>query len=343
MKGLDKVDIALDLGTSNTRIYIDGKGKVLDEPSVISYDSISNEILAVGTDAYKMIGRTPASIVAVYPLEGGVITDSDLVEELVNVFLGEVCKSNVVMPRVVACIPCNITEVETRAVVNAISSFGVRRVYLIESAKAAALGVGIDIMSPHGYMIADIGSGTADIDVLSLGGVSSNKTIKVAGNQMDEEIIKYVRRKYNLIIGKVMAEQCKIAIGCVHDVKVEEVFRLKGRDALKGLPRWVDITSSEIKEAICDIAEQIVQGILDVLEQTPPELVGDIHTDGITLTGSLAKLKGMKELVSERTKLSVNVPDNPDEAIVRGCGKAIAYSSDLEGRTSNLNPLMTVY
>lgn len=337
------LDIALDLGTCNTRIYIDGKGKLLDEPTVISYDSMTNEILAVGDEAYKMLGRVPGNIVVVYPLEGGVITDSDLVEELVNIFLGEVCKSKVVMPRVVACIPCDITEVETRAVVNAISSFGVRRVYLIESAKAAALGAGLDIMSPHGSMIADIGGGTADIAVLSLGGVSANKTIKTAGNQMDEEIIKYVRRKYGLLIGKVMAEQCKKAIGCVYDVKEDEVFRLKGRDSLKGLPRWVDIKSSEIKEAIYEIADQIVSGILDVLEQTPPELVGDIYTDGITLTGSLSKLKGFKELVAEKTKLKVNVPQNPDEAIVRGCAGAIAYTEQAELSNSNLSPLMTVY
>lgn len=338
------MDIALDLGTCNTRIYVNEKGKVLDEPSVITYDAILNEILAAGSDAYKMLGKTPTRIHAVYPLEGGVIAELDLVEEMIGMFLSRVSTSKVVMPRVVACIPGEITEVEKRAVVNAISSFGVRRVYLIESAKAAAMGAGLDITSPHGCMIADIGGGTADIAVLSLGGVSVSRTIKEVGKQMDEEIIKYVRRKYSLIIGNTTAEQCKNSIGCVMPPAEEKIFRVKGRDAMRGLPRYVDMKSSEIYEAIIETAMGVVKGIMEVLEKTPPELIGDVYTDGITLSGGLAQLEGFCDLVSHFTKLNVHLADNPSDCVVKGCGSAIEYIADVEsGGASNVNPLMAAY
>lgn len=338
------MDIALDLGTCNTRIYLSEKGKVLDEPSVITYDAIKNEILAAGTEAYRMVGKTPTRIHAVYPLEGGVIAELDLVEEMIGIFLSQVSTSKVVMPRVVACIPGEITEVEKRAVVNAISSFGVRRVYLIESAKAAAMGAGLDIMSPHGCMIADIGGGTADIAVLSLGGVSVSRTIKEVGKHMDEEIIKYVRRKYSLIIGSTTAEQCKNAIGCVVPPAEEKVFRVKGRDAMRGLPRYVDMKSSEVYEAIAETAMGVVKGIMEVLEKTPPELIGDVYTDGITLSGSLANLEGFCELISQHTKLGVNLAENAGDCVVKGCGKAMEYIADVENNAvSNVNPLLAAY
>ncbi|MBQ4104965.1 MAG: rod shape-determining protein [Clostridia bacterium] len=338
------MDIALDLGTCNTRIYIKDKGKVLDEPSVITYDSIQNEILAAGSEAYRMLGKTPTRIHAVYPLEGGVIAELDLVEEMIGIFLSQVSSSKVVMPRVVACIPGEITEVEKRAVVNAISSFGVRRVYLIEAAKAAAMGAGLDIMSPHGCMIADIGGGTADIAVMSLGGVSVSKTIKEVGKQMDEEIIRYVRRKYSLIIGNTTAEQCKNAIGCVVPPTEEKVFRVKGRDSMRGLPRYVDMKSSEIFEAISETAMGIVKGIMEVLEKTPPELIGDVYTDGITLSGSLSKLDGFCELISQHTKLTVNLADEPGDCVVKGCGNSIEYIAAVESNSlANVNPLLAAY
>ena len=338
------MDIALDLGTCNTRVFINEKGKVLDEPSVITYDAIENEILAAGKEAYRMLGKTPTRIHAVYPLEGGVIAELDLVEEMIGIFLSNVSSSKVIMPRVVACIPGEITEVEKRAVVNAISSFGVRRVYLIESAKAAAMGAGLDITSPHGCMIVDIGGGTADIAVLSLGGVSVSKTIKEVGRQMDEEIIKYVRRKYSLIIGNTTAEQCKMAIGCVMPPEEEKVFRVKGRDAMRGLPRFVDMKSSEIFEAIGETAIGVVKGIMEVLEKTPPELIGDIYTDGITISGGLAKLEGFSELITHFTKLKVNLAEDTGDCVVKGCGKAIAYISDAENNAlTNVNPLLAAY
>ncbi len=338
------MDIALDLGTGNTRVYMKDKGKILDEPSVITYDSIDNEILAVGKEAYRMVGRTPTRIKAVFPLDGGVIAELELVEEMIGIFLSKVASSKIIMPRVVACIPGDITEVEKRAVVNAISSFGVRRVYLIESAKAAAMGAGLDITTPHGCMVADIGAGTADIAVLSLGGVSVSKTLKEVGRQMDEEIIKYVRRKYSLIIGPTTAEQCKMAIGCVVPPKEEKVFRVKGRDTMRGLPRYVDMKSSEIYEAIGVTACKIVKGIMEVLEKTPPELIGDIYTDGITITGGLAKLEGFTELISHFTQLDVHLAENAQDCVVKGCGSAISYISDVESKAqSTVNPLLAAY
>ncbi len=338
------MDIALDLGSCNTRLYLTEKGKVLDEPSVITYDAIYNEILASGTEAYRMVGKTPTRIHAVYPLEGGVIAELDLVEEMIGSFFSKVSTSKVIMPRVVACIPGEITEVEKRAVVNAISSFGVRRVYLIESAKAAAMGAGLDIMSPHGCMIADIGGGTADIAVLSLGGISVSRTIKEVGKQMDEEIIKYVRRKYSLIIGSTTAEQCKKTIGCVIKPTEEKVYRVKGRDAMRGLPRYVDIKSSEIYEAIEEVAMGVVKGILEVLEQTPPELIGDIYTDGLTLSGGLSQLEGFCELIKNHTHIDVRLAQDPSDCVVKGCGLAIDYIADIESNTPRkVNPLLAAY
>ena len=248
------------------------------------------------------------------------------------------------MPRVVACIPSEITEVEKRAVVNAISSFGVRRVYLIESAKAAAMGAGLDIMNPHGSMIVDIGGGTTDIAVMSLGGVAVSRTIKNAGKYMDGEIIKYVRRKYNLIIGDTTAEECKKAIGCVMPPSEEKTYRIKGRDAMRGLPRYVDMKSSEIMEALIEPAMNIIRGIREVLEKTPPELIGDIYTDGITLTGGLAQLGGFADLISMQTKLDIRVADEPADCVVKGSGMAIEYVADAENNAlSSVNPLLAAY
>lgn len=337
------MDIALDLGTANCRICVDNGSKVVDEPCVISYDKDTNEILSFGQQAYQMLGRTSGRIDVVFPLESSVIAQSGLVEELVNIFLCEVCSSRVVMPRVLACIPGEITEVEKRAIVGAISSFGVRRVLLLESAKAAAFGCGKDIMSPHGTMVVDMGAGSVDIAVMTLGGVSVGKTIKQAGNAMDAEIIKYARRKHNLVIGKAMAKSCKEAIGTVMYEDSEQVFRLKGRDAVRGLPKWVDVTSVEIMDVIFDIAKNIALCIADVLEDTPPELLSDVHTDGITITGGLSKLRGMRELVENATKIKTYLADNASDCVVNGLYKAIDYIDEAEAQKNSLNPLMMVY
>lgn len=338
------MDIAIDLGSDRTRVFIESKGKVLDEASVVTYDIDTDEIYAVGDEAYSMIGKTPVGIRAVHPLDSGVIARSELVEDMVSILLKEVCSVKVVMPRVVTAVPCDVTEVEKRAAVNAVSSFGVRKVYLIESPKAAAMGCGIDITSPHGVMIADLGSGTADIAVLSLGGISVSKTVKRAGSAMDEEIVKYIRKKYNLIIGTNMAESCKKAVGCVKVPLEQKTFKVKGRDAVSGLPRFAEVSSAEIKEAIEEIAIDIAAAIKDVLEKTPPELTSDIYTDGIILTGGLAKLTGFARLVSETTKLRVRVHKNAADCVIMGCGKAIGYIGETEkGDLSGTSPLLAAY
>ena len=337
------MDIALDLGTSNIRIKTEKDGVIIDEPSVIAYDVDTSEIISYGQEAYRMLGKTSNRINVVFPLEGGVIAESGLVEELINTFMCDVCKSRVVMPRIVACIPGEITEVEKRAVVNAISSFGVRRVLLIETTKAAAFGCSLDIMSPHGVMLADMGAGTVDVAVMTLGGVAVAKTIKNAGNSMDDEIIKYARRKHNLIIGKAMAKECKESIACVIKPEKELTFRLKGRDALRGLPKWVDVTSSEIMHVIASIGAEIINGIVDILEETPPELIGDVNEDGITITGGLSKIYGMKELLEKQSGIKVHQSRNPQNAVIDGCYKATSYIEMAEQQKSNLNPLIMVY
>lgn len=338
------MDIAIDLGSDRTRVFIENKGKVLDEASVITYDVDTEEIYAVGDEAYRMIGKTPYGIKAIHPLEGGVIAHSQLVEDMVTILLKEVCSVKVMMPRVVAAVPCDITEVEKRAVVNAVSSFGARKVYLLESPKAAALGCGIDINSPHGTLIADIGSGTADIAVLSLGGIAVSKTIKTAGSTMDEEIIKYIRKEHKLIIGRNMAESCKKVVGCVKVPTEQKTYRVKGRDAVSGLPKFVEISNAEIKDVIEETAMEIVNAIKDVLEKTPPELTSDIYTDGIILTGGLAKLTGFARLISEATHMKVRVHRNAADCVIMGCGKAIEYIAQADKQPENgISPLFAAY
>ncbi len=338
------MDIAIDLGSSRTRLFIDNKGKVLDEASVAAYNVAENRIIAVGDEAYAMLGKTPDSISAEYPIENGVIAQSFLVEDMVNILMKHICTSKIVMPRVVASIPGDITEVEKRAVVNAISSFGVRRVYLIENTKVAAMGAGKDIMGPHGVLVANLGAGTSNVAVLSLGGVAVGRSVKLGGNNMDDEIVKYMKHKYSLLIGNPMAERCKNSIGCLTTQKEEKTFRVKGRDALGGLPRYVDVSSSEIREVIMETAMEIVAVIKDVLENTPPELVGDIYTDGLVLTGGLAKIKGFDELISANTDVSVTVAQTPEDCVILGCGEAISYINDVEKTAKiDINPLMAAY
>lgn len=336
------MNIAIDLGSDRTRVFVENKGKVLDEASVITYDVDTHEIFAVGDEAYAMIGKTPVGIRAAHPMDGGVIAQSDLVEEMVSILLREVCGVKIVNPRVVTAIPCQLTEVEKRAVVNAVSSFGARKVYLIETPKAAALGCGADITSPHGVFIADIGSGTADIGVLSLGGLSVSKSVKKAGSAMDEEIVKYIRKQYNLVIGTNMAESCKIAVGCVQPPEEVQTFRVKGRDAVSGLPRYIDVTNTEIMGVISEIADVIVNAVRDVLEQTPPELSSDIYSDGIILTGGLAKLQGLAQQISHATKLRVRVHKYAPDCVIMGCGKAIRYI-DHPDVGAGVSPLLTAY
>lgn len=338
------IDIAIDLGTSNTRIYVAGKGKVLDEPSVVTINLDNDDIIAVGDEAYRMLGRTSQRLSAIEPLVGGVISDFYLVENMIKLQMGKANISRVVKPRVVACIPGDITDVEKRAVVNSILSIGVRSVSLIEASKAAAIGAGLDIRSPHGRLVIDIGGGTTDIAVISLGDISASRSLKTAGNSIDEEIIKYVRRKHNLIIGKATAQNAKLEIAAVVKPDVDKKVIVKGRNTVTGLPQAVELTSSEICEPLNDIAIMIAQQVQDVLEETPPELVGDIYKDGIILTGGSSQIYGFDKIIKEHVKLDVHVAENPSDCVINGCGYALKYIGQEEiDENGAVNPLSMPY
>ena len=337
-------DIALDLGTSALKIYLDGKGIVVNEPSVIAVNAETDEVVATGDEAYAMSGRTSEKIAVSRPLCNGVISNFDLARFLIGTCLKKVSSSRVFMPRVVVSVPCLITEVEKRAVVDAISAAGVRKICLIEEPVAAALGAGIDISRPHGALIVDIGGGTTDMAVLSLSGIAISRSLKVAGNAFNESIIKYIRRKYNLIIGERMAEQAKIAVGCVYPREDLAKFRVKGRNAMTGLPQWADISSDEMLEALIDDALKIIRTIQEMLEKTPPELIGDVYTDGLVLTGGSAMLFGFDRLISKKAKIPVMVADDPQICVAIGAGKAIRFIDDMENKAYGvLNPLSAAY
>ena len=337
-------DIAIDLGTSTVKIYLDGKGVILKEPAVVAYNVETEEVVAIGSEAYAMVGRTSDRIDVVQPLCNGVISDFDLAQYLISHYMKQISGSKVFMPRVVVSVPCLITEVEKRAVVNAISSAGVRKICLIEEPVAAAMGAGAKIDEPHGTLIVDIGGGTTDMGVLSLSGIAISRSIKTAGNAFDEAIIKYVRRKYNLIIGKRMAEEAKIAIGCVYPRKEMVKHRVKGRNAMTGLPQWADISCDEMLEALIEPAMQIIYTVQEMLEKTPPELMGDVYSDGIILTGGSSQLFGFDKLISKKTKMPVRIAEEPDMCVARGAGLAIKYIEDIESKAYGvLNPLSAAY
>ena len=337
-------DIAIDLGTSTVKIYLDGKGIILKEPAVVAYNVETEEVVAIGSEAYAMVGRTSDRIDVVQPLCNGVISNFDLAQYLISHYMKKISGSKVFMPRVVVSVPCLITEVEKRAVVDAISSAGVRKICLIEEPVATAMGAGVKIDEPHGTLIVDIGGGTTDMGVLSLSGIAISRSIKTAGNAFDEAIIKYIRRKYNLIIGKRMAEEAKIAIGCVYPRKEMVKHRVKGRNAMTGLPQWADISCDEMLEALIEPAMQIIRTVQEMLERTPPELMGDVYSDGIILTGGSAQLFGFDKLISKKAKMAVHIAEEPDMCVARGAGLAIKYIDDIENKAYGvLNPLSAAY
>lgn len=337
-------DIAIDLGTSNTRIYAVGKGKFLDEPSVVTINLDTDDIVAVGHEAYKMMGRTSQRLSTIEPVVGGVISDFYLVENMLRIQLGKTRIGRVIKPRVVACIPGEITDVEKRAVVNSILSLGVRNVSLIEASKAAAIGAGLDIRSPRGRLILDIGGGTTDIAVISLGDMSVSRSMKVAGGSFDDEIAKYVRRKYNLIIGRVTSQKTKFAIGTVIKPEEEKKFVVKGRNTVTGLPQAVELTNTELCGVLSETAMLIAAQVQDVLEETPPELVGDIYKDGIVMTGGGSLMSGMDKFLSEQLKIDVHIADNPSDCVINGCGFALKYiGQDEIDENGAVNPLSMPY
>lgn len=334
-------DLAIDLGTSKFKIYMDGKGIVLCEPSIIAVDNYTDEVIAIGREAYDMLGRTSDRITVARPLANGVISDLSMAEHLISHYLKQVSNTRVFMPRVVVSVPCGLTEVDKRAVVDAIGAAGVRKVCLIEEPVAAAIGAGVDIAVPHGTMIVDVGQGTTDMAVISLNGIAIANSIHVAGDDFNEAIIKYVRRKFNLVIGDRMAEEAKIAMGCAYPRKKLLTFTLKGRNAMNGLPESTVMNSDEMIEALIEPAISIIKTVQATLEETPPELLADIFTDGIYLTGGSANLYGLSTLLSKKTKVPVVTFENPEDCVVLGAGKAIKYIDKIDGGThGKMNPLV---
>ena len=317
--------LGIDLGTANTLVYSKKHIRiVLNEPSVVAVERESRKILAVGNEAKEMLGKTPDTIVAVKPLSEGVIADYDVTEAMIKYFIKKVFGSySFFMPEIMICVPIDVTGVEKRAVLEAAISAGAKRAYLIEEARAAALGSGMDISVPEGNMIIDIGGGSTDVAVISLGGTVVSKTIRTAGNNFDADIIKYVKKTHNLLIGDKTAEEVKIKIGTALPLEEEEVMTIKGRDLIMGLPKTVEITSEEVREAIHDSLMEIVECVKYVLEQTPPELASDIIDKGMIMAGGGSLIRNFPELVAKHTNLTVRLAENPLESVVRGAGLAL--------------------
>ena len=320
-------DIGIDLGTATVLVCAQGKGLLINEPSVVAINTETDMITKVGKEAQAMLGRNPENISVVRPLENGVISQYEVTQKMIQYFIRRACGSSVIPPRVVICVPSGITEVEQRAVIDAGTQAGARKTYLIEEPVAAALGAGIDIFSPTGHMIVDIGGGTTDIAIISLGGVVVSKSIKVAGNKFDAAIMKYMRRKYNVIIGERTAELVKMKIGAVYEHAVAKEYDVKGRCLLQGLPKVVKVSSKEMLEAMMEPITDVLDAIYAVIENTPPELIGDILKGGIVMTGGSSLLYGFDKLIEELTGIKTRVADRPELCVVKGTGKALEYLS----------------
>ena len=329
--------IGIDLGTASILVYVKGKGVVLREPSVVAIDKNTGKLLKVGSEAQAMLGRTPGNIVAIRPLREGVISDYDMTERMLKEFIRKVTSFRLFKPRLVICIPSGITEVEERAVIDAGIQAGARRVYLIEEPVAAAIGAGIDITKPDGHMVVDIGGGTTDIAVISLSGVVESASIKIAGDQFDEAVVKYIRRKHNVLIGERTAEELKMQIGCVYPRPEEQSIQIKGRSLRTGLPQEFTVTSSEMIEAFEEPSARILEAIHSVLERTPPELVADISTNGIIMTGGGSLVWGFDKLIEAHTGIETHVADDAISCVAYGTGKSLDSLDQMQDGTMNLS------
>ena len=325
-------DIGIDLGTATVIAYVKGKGVVLREPSVVAVDSNTREVLAVGQEARRMLGRTPGNIVATRPLREGVISDYTVTEKMLKYFIGKINGRTLFAPRIMICIPSQVTEVEKKAVIDAASQAGARKVYLIEEPIAAAIGAGIDISKPCGNMVVDIGGGTTDIAVISLGGSVVSTSLKVAGDKFDEYIVKYIKKKYNIIIGERTAEDLKVNIGCVFPKIQDTEMDIRGRDLSTGLPKTLTVHSSEMLEALIEPAMMIVDSVHSVLERTPPELAADISDKGIYMTGGGCLVDGLDKLLQEKTGINVMIAQDTVSCVALGTGKALDNLDALEGK-----------
>ena len=330
---LDKIlgffsnDLAIDLGTANTCVYVKGKGIVLREPSVVAVkrdNRGNNKVLAVGSEAKRMLGRTPGNIVAIRPMKDGVIADFEVTEAMLRHFISKVHNSRrLVRPRIVICVPTGITQVEKRAVRESAQSAGAREVFLIEEPMAAAIGADLPITEPTSNMVVDIGGGTTEVAVISLAGIVYSKSVRIGGDKMDEAILQHVKRKYNMLIGESSAEDIKMTIGSAYPLDEELVMDVKGRDLVSGIPQNISITSEEVRKAISEPVDSIVQAVRIALEQTPPELAADIVDRGIVLTGGGALLKGLDNLLREETSLPITVVEDPLSTVALGSGKVL--------------------
>jgi rod shape-determining protein MreB len=322
--GMFSNDLAIDLGTANTLIYVKGKGIVLSEPSVVAIKKGTNQVLKVGREAKEMLGRTPGSIVAIRPLKDGVIADFDVTEQMIRAFiLKSHNRKALVRPRVIIGVPSGITQVEKRAIRDSADQAGAREVYLIEEPMAAAIGAGLPVQEPTGSMIVDIGGGTTEVAVISLSGIVYSQSVRIAGDEMDEAITQYLKRKYNLLVGERTSENVKIQIGSAYPFEEPRKMDIKGRDLVDGIPKTLTINDSDIREALHDPVYAIVDAVKTALERTPPELAADIADKGIVLAGGGALLHGLDTLISQETHLKVRVADDPLSCVVLGTGKVI--------------------
>ena len=330
-------DIGIDLGTASVLVYVKGKGVVLKEPSVVAFDRNTNKIKAIGEEERLMLGRTPGNIVAVRPLRQGVISDYTVTEKMLSYFISRTVGKSLFgrKPRISVCVPSGATEVEKKAVEDATYQAGAREVSIIEEPVAAAIGAGIDIAKPCGNMIVDIGGGTADIAVISLGGVVVSNSIKVAGDDFDEAIVRFMRKKHNLLIGERTAEEIKINVGTVYKRPENLTMDVRGRNLVTGLPKTVTVTSEETEEALREPAYQIVDAVHNVLERTPPELAADISDRGIVLTGGGSLIQGLEELIEEKTGINTMTAEDPLTAVAIGTGKYIEYLADDDKKSKN--------
>jgi len=332
-------DIGIDLGTATVLVYVKGKGIIFREPSVVAIDKNTNKLLKIGKEAQLMLGRTPGNIMAIRPLRDGVISEYGVTLKMLQYFIRRACGTTLFKPRVMVCVPSEITDVEERAVVDAATQAGAKKTYLIEEPLAAAIGAGIDITRPNGNMVVDIGGGTTDVAVISLGGIVNSESIKVAGDKFDEAIIKYIRRKYNVLIGDPTAEKVKIQIGCVWPREETKIMQVKGRCLLEGLPKIIPINSNEIEEALEEPVKSITESVCQVLEQTLPELVGDISNNGIVMTGGGSMIYGFDKLLSSITGIPAKVADDAVSCVAIGTGKYLEFMKYIpEGISRNRHP-----
>jgi len=325
-----RMDIGIDLGTASVLVYIKGKGIVINEPSVVAIDINTNKILEVGEEARKMLGRTPGNIVAIRPLRDGVISDFDITEKMLKYFIKKAVGNSIIKPRVIICVPSGVTEVEKRAVLEASMNAGAKKTYLIEEPVAAAIGAGIDITKPSGNMIIDMGGGTTDIAVISLGGIVVSRSIKVAGDKCDEAIVRYVRKKYNVMIGLRSAEELKINIGTAFPGEEERFMEVRGRNLVTGLPVNLTISSSDLLDAMEETITSIADAVHSVLEKTPPELAADISEKGIVMTGGGCLIHGLDKLIGKRTGLNVTIADDAVSCVAKGTGQSLEHMDVLK-------------